>query len=68
VDRHHPDPNVHFDADPEPHPDWHQNDADPSPKLHITHVGKLGISFKFIRSFRIQVNYVFLFSLKANVL
>jgi hypothetical protein len=31
-----PDPNFHVDADPDPHPDWQQYDADP----HTEHVGK----------------------------
>ncbi len=24
-----PDPNFHIDSDLDPHPDWHQNDANP---------------------------------------
>jgi hypothetical protein len=38
------DPNstLHFDADPDPVPDWHQNNADPhaDPTPSSTHVGK----------------------------
>jgi hypothetical protein len=47
VDRHRfnadPDlnPNFHVDADPDPHPDWQQYDADP----HTEHVGNFFFYF-----------------------
>ncbi len=60
VDRHRcdadpdPNPNFHFDAYPDPYPDWYQYDADPQadPTPNFTH-GKYRrehICFSFIHS------------------
>jgi hypothetical protein len=52
VDRHRfdadPDSTFHFDADPEPNPDWHQNNADPNPDLTQVYTSwKIGKKFYF---------------------
>jgi hypothetical protein len=37
-----PDPKFHLEADPDPYPNWHQNDADPHtvPTSTFIHVEK----------------------------
>jgi hypothetical protein len=57
-----------FDAvDPDPDPDWHQNDADPhaDPTPSFTHVGKSDIFLLLVTA--LPVYYVLSFSSVSNV-